>query len=72
MGNHDFAVFYEPYNFNSGAEQASYWTRRCFENDPDAQRRGTRWRFLGGLPVRYRNAQFTAVHASPRRPISSA
>ena len=22
MGNHDFAVFYEPYNFNAGAEQA--------------------------------------------------
>src|SRR5205823_8137678 len=26
MGNHDFAVFYEPFNFNSGAESACYWT----------------------------------------------
>ena len=31
MGNHDFAVFYEPYNFNAGAEQACYWTRRYSE-----------------------------------------
>src|SRR5271154_554954 len=29
MGNHDFAVFYEPFNFNQGAEQACYWTRKC-------------------------------------------
>src|SRR5689334_10308403 len=35
MGNHDFAVFYEPFNFNSGAEQACFWTRGQFENDPD-------------------------------------
>src|SRR5438477_12976435 len=26
MSNHDFAVLYEPYNFNSGAESASFWT----------------------------------------------
>ena len=24
MGNHDFAVLYEPYNFNSGAETACF------------------------------------------------
>ena len=33
MGNHDFAVFYEPYNFNSGAESACFWTRSVFDND---------------------------------------
>ena len=38
MGNHDFAVFYEPFNFNPGAESASYWTRKQFEEDPDAVR----------------------------------
>ena len=27
MGNHDFAVLYEPSNFNIGAEMACYWTR---------------------------------------------
>jgi diadenosine tetraphosphatase ApaH/serine/threonine PP2A family protein phosphatase len=70
MGNHDFAVFYEPYNFNSGAEQACYWTRRCFEEETDAKVRSTRWRFLGGLPVRLRTPDFVAVHASPRRPIN--
>src|ERR1051325_9033155 len=47
MGNHDFAVFYEPFNFNSGAEQACFWTRNCFETDPDPIRRGKRWKFLG-------------------------
>ncbi len=70
MGNHDFAVLYEPYNFNSGAEQASFWTRRCFETDPDPVRRAERWKFLGNLPVRLRTNEFVAVHASPRRPIN--
>lgn len=70
MGNHDFAVFYEPYNFNTGAEQASYWTRNCFETDPDEVRRGQRWKYLGNLPVRVKTPQFIGVHASPRRPIN--
>src|SRR5437016_13480280 len=39
MGNHDFAVFYEPFNFNSGAEAACFWTRQQFENDSDVERR---------------------------------
>lgn len=70
MGNHDFAVLYEPYNFNTGAEQACYWTRQQFENDPDPYRRANRWKFLGNLPVKYKTPQFLAVHASPRRPIN--
>ncbi|HZL35665.1 MAG TPA: metallophosphoesterase [Tepidisphaeraceae bacterium] len=70
MGNHDFAVFYEPYNFNASAEQASFWTRKCFENDPDVVRRAERWRYMGKLPVRLRMPDFLAVHASPRRPIN--
>jgi diadenosine tetraphosphatase ApaH/serine/threonine PP2A family protein phosphatase len=70
MGNHDFAVFYEPFNFNSGAEQACYWSRQCFENDPDVAARARRWKFLGNLPVRIKTPEFIAVHASPRRPIN--
>jgi diadenosine tetraphosphatase ApaH/serine/threonine PP2A family protein phosphatase len=70
MGNHDFAVFYEPYNFNSGAETACYWTRQRFETDPDHQRGADRWKFLGNLPVRVKRNEFLAVHASPRRPIN--
>lgn len=70
MGNHDFAVFYEPFNFNSGAEQASYWTRGRFESDPDRVRGANRWKFLGNLPARVRTNEFVAVHASPRRPIN--
>src|SRR4051794_36587713 len=27
MGNHDFAIFFEPANFNPAAENASFWTR---------------------------------------------
>ncbi len=70
MGNHDFAVLYEPYNFNSSAESACFWTRQQFESDTDAQRRTHRWKHLGNLPVRYRTDDFIAVHASPRRPIN--
>ena len=70
MGNHDFAVLYEPFNFNSGAEQAFFWSRQCFENDPDPIRRANRWKFIGNLPVRIRTNDFVAVHASPRRPIN--
>ena len=70
MGNHDFAVLFEPYNFNAGAEQASYWTRRQFEDDPDAKRRADRWKFIGNLPVRVKTPEFVATHASPRRPIN--
>jgi len=70
MGNHDFAVLYEPFNFNSGAEAACFWTRQQFENDPDATRRANRWKFLGNLPVRVRTDRFVGVHASPRRPIN--
>jgi predicted phosphodiesterase len=70
MGNHDFAVFYEPYNFNTGAETASYWTRRCFELEQNVELRARRWRFLGSLPPRVRTDQYVALHASPRRPIN--
>lgn len=70
MGNHDFAVFYEPHNFNIGAEQACYWTREVFENDPDADRRAARWRFFGKLGTVERRPGLMAVHASPRRPVN--
>ena len=70
MGNHDFAVLFEPFNFNAGAETACFWTRRQFEGDPDAERKARRWKFLGGLPVRIRTPDFIAVHASPRRPVN--
>jgi len=63
-------VLYEPFNFNSGAESACFWTRNLFEQDPNAQARATRWKFLGNLPVRVRTSEFVAVHASPRRPVN--
>src|SRR5688500_10485048 len=56
MGNHDFAVLYEPFNFNSGAEQACFWTREQFETDPEVGRRAARWKHLGNLPARLKGS----------------
>ena len=53
MGNHDFAVFYEPGNFNMGAETACFWTRQELEDEPDDAKRNARWEFLGSLPVKH-------------------
>jgi len=77
MGNHDFAVVYEPDNFNLGAEAACYWTREVLENEPDKAARDRRWDFLGGLRVTAmlrRDAspvgEVMLVHGSPRRPVN--
>ncbi len=70
MGNHDFAIFYEPCNFNTAAENAAYWTRSQLETDPDRPRRNRRWRYLGTMPIRMVDGRFLAVHGSPRRPIN--
>ena len=74
MGNHDFAVFYEPYNFNTGAESAAYWTRKQLDAEPDAAAKAARWQYLASLPVRREFSQegrrYQCCHASPRRPIN--
>ncbi len=70
MGNHDFAVLYEPTSFNTSAEQAAFWTRRQLELEPDAAKRRRRWEFLGNLKIRERHNGSLWVHASPRRPIN--
>jgi len=78
LGNHDYAVFYEPTNFNYGAEQASFWTREVLEMQEPGPKSDRRWRFLGELPMRHlvktqlgpTNTTMEFVHASPRRPIN--
>ena len=70
MGNHDFAVLYEPTSFNTSAEQACFWTRRQFELEPDASKRKKRWEYMGNLSIRRFDEGSTWVHASPRRPIN--
>ncbi len=78
MGNHDYAVLYEPTNFNLGAEQAAYWCREILEAEQDDVLREKRWRFLGSLSMRSSispeldgvKAHIDFVHASPRRPIN--
>ena len=69
-GNHDHAVFYEPFNFNLGAERACYWTRQVLEDEPKKSLRDRRWEFLGGLPVRVEYEGMLFVHGSPRRPVN--
>ncbi len=70
MGNHDHAIFYEPTNFNTGAEKASYWSRQVLEDEPDREKRNQRWAFLGRLNLRLQMGNILMVHASPRRPVT--
>lgn len=77
MGNHDYAVLYEPCNFNIGAESACFWTRAQLENEPDAERRNRRWDFLGAMKLKHEAkadsellSEITFVHGSPRRPVN--
>ncbi len=78
LGNHDYAAFYEPTNFNYGAEQASFWTRDVLEAEQQNDSRNNRWSFLGGLPMRRTlktklgksTAIIDFIHASPRKPIN--
>jgi predicted phosphodiesterase len=69
-GNHDQAVFYEPTNFNVGAERAAYWTRQVLEDEPNKAKRNRRWEVLGRLPIRHEANGLLLVHASPRRPVN--
>lgn len=78
LGNHDYAVFYEPTNFNYAAEQASFWTREVLESEEYRPSCDRRWSFLGELPMRrtiegrlgITPAVMDFVHASPRKPIN--
>ena len=47
MGNHDYAVLYEPIKFNVGAEAACFWTRSRLEDEPDDAARNARWDAMG-------------------------
>ena len=76
MGNHDYAVLYEPSKFNLGAEAACFWTRHQLEDEPDPAMRNARWDFLGGLKVKHviqapsPLGEMVFVHGSPRRPVN--
>ena len=70
LGNHDFAVLYEPTSFNAGAEAAAFWTRRQIETNNDGEGQRKRWEFLGSLEIRKWFNDTLCVHASPRRPIN--
>ena len=69
-GNHDQAVFYEPYNFNIGAERACFWTRDVLDRESKKSARDRRWEYLGKLPLRVQLGDLLFVHASPRRPVN--
>jgi len=69
-GNHDYAVFYEPFNFNIGAERACFWTRQALEDESKKSLRDRRWEFLGKLEPRKTCDGMLFVHGSPRRPVN--
>lgn len=77
MGNHDYAVLYEPNKFNMGAESACFWTRQQLEEETDLELRNARWDFLGQMPVKHVMddiepglGEVAFVHGSPRRPVN--
>ena len=78
LGNHDYAVLYEPTNFNIGAERANYWTREVLELETEKDKCNKRWEYLGSQQMRWTletklatvNAHIDFVHASPRKPIN--
>ena len=78
LGNHDYAVLYEPTNFNIGAEQACFWTRSALEEKDSNGQSSKRWDYLGSLTMRKTvepelgglDAHVSLVHASPRKPIN--
>ena len=53
LGNHDYAILYEPTNFNLGAERASFWTRDALENDDDREKMNKRWKYIGSQQMRW-------------------
>ena len=70
MGNHDFAILYEPTSFNASAEASAFWTRFQFELEQDEAVRSKRWEYLANLSIRQAFNGALCVHASPRRPIN--
>ena len=77
MGNHDYAVLFEPNKFNIGAESACYWTRGQLEDEQNVTLRNERWDYLGRLQIKHVMSgedmglgELAFVHGSPRRPIN--
>ena len=73
MGNHDYAVLYEPTNFNDAAKRAAYWTRSELERavEQDSASGMKRMDFLNRLRVRWQYRDlYTCVHGTVRRPIN--
>jgi len=77
MGNHDYAVLYEPSKFNAGAENACFWTRQQIEQETNPKKRARFWDFISSMPVKHvirfdraDLAEVVFVHGSPRRPVN--
>lgn len=77
MGNHDYAVLYEPTRFNIGAENAVFWTRNQLEREENHDDLGKRFRFLGTSEVTMEidGSEFGVeniflCHGSPKKPIN--
>ena len=77
LGNHDYAVLYEPTYFNAGAEAAAFWTREALFDESKPEESAELLKFLATLENRklvptpvegVREALL--VHGSPRRPVN--
>jgi predicted phosphodiesterase len=72
MGNHDYAVLYEPTNFNEAAKLAAYWTREQIDGpNKKSESDIKRIDFLNRLRVRWcYQDRYTCVHGTVRKPIN--
>jgi predicted phosphodiesterase len=69
MGNHDEAVIKQAYGFNPVARAAVDWTRSQLKPGLfSSTAKRSRWNFLAGLKVTYRENGCLFVHGSPRDP----
>lgn len=69
LGNNDQGAMLDPDEFNSGAEQATFWTSKPLKAPADLANHRRR-EFLMELPRSYTDGQFLFVHASPRNPLN--
>jgi predicted phosphodiesterase len=77
MGNHDYAVLFEPNKFNIGAEPGFFGPRQQLEDEPDESLRNERWEYMGQLKMNHTMdagdmglGVLAFAHGSPRRPVN--
>ncbi|MGE3806775.1 MAG: metallophosphoesterase [Gemmataceae bacterium] len=72
VGNHDWAVMFDPEGFGVTAEKAIFYTRSQLEkaDEFNGAQRERRWRFLLDLPRKHCDGLFLYVHGSARNQLN--